>query len=745
MSDRFRQFLADYPAFVLFATILSATLPTLFEPTLSWWTAWMFPLGTILLLSPFLRRGAILTVITTALLAWGSLWFSSQYDSNHYIQHVPSPACGATVELTVKDPLIPMGTRNWLPLPVLIRSELSTLRFTPEMTFQNVSGEVMLRMPSWIRDTALLDTITFGTRLTIQGRFEVPPPPLFEGSFDFQSWLCNAQTPMMFTADTLYLTPMTNDFQSSAIYMMGKLLLLRDLTLKRVTNGLSTEVKQMTAALLFGCKQGIGQLNKKDFIRAGTIHIFSVSGLHVGILAVILLWLLKPFPLKTRGMLLVILLFLYILTTGIQVSAFRSWVMIFLFTLTHISLRRTHPLNTLALAACVLLLIRPIWIFDIGFQYSFVVTAFLILTWQSILHWTSCITEAVNWIPVRYQKQNGYFRLRSLQKGVQSLLSCTVALGASAPLMSIYNGFFLPVSIFLNVVILPLTGVIMLALVVKIIMPFRFVGGCLNGVVEAGFGIMTGLCRTASATYGDWGLFGELPLVGVLMVWILLIFFFTTRNHWVSLGSAVTLIFGLVFIPMFHGYSAAESHLKVISGGDTVPPVLILSDMENRRITLVNTGAYGTLSGLGGWLHKRGFTTVDAVILTAGNASVYGGLSGLSNEISISKVIIPSKVSSRSKLWQVIPQLESRGTRILSMTADSPISTYHDPFFNIVNTPIQCEMTFQNGNPFRQVKLNTPKDKPAALSITRINGDTALYLIPFNSVRSLQIIHTSNP
>lgn len=130
------------------------------------------------------------------------------------------------------------------------------------------------------------------------------------------------------------------------------------------------------AALTLGYREDIDAELQSDFVNAGAMHVLAVSGLHVGILYLLLDFLLSlAFPKKAfrvpRALLLVLLLWVYALLTGLSPSVIRSVTMFSLFAVGRSLQRRSHIYNTIALSAFLMLLIRPTYLFDVGFQLSY--------------------------------------------------------------------------------------------------------------------------------------------------------------------------------------------------------------------------------------------------------------------------------------------------------------------------------------------------------------------------------------
>lgn len=122
----------------------------------------------------------------------------------------------------------------------------------------------------------------------------------------------------------------------------------------------------------------------RNFRALGISHILCVSGYHVGLVAALVGLLL--FPLRAIGrrarlrhIVAVLLVWLYVAVCGAQVSAVRAGIMISVFLLARMVERGNYPWNSLFLAAFIILVVRPYYLFDGGFLLSFSAVAGLLI------------------------------------------------------------------------------------------------------------------------------------------------------------------------------------------------------------------------------------------------------------------------------------------------------------------------------------------------------------------------------
>ncbi len=137
---------------------------------------------------------------------------------------------------------------------------------------------------------------------------------------------------------------------------------------------LPREQQGLLYGVFLGDSSGINDQYYDAMQLSGMLHLFAVSGLHVGYIASIALILGgKGFMHRRRRFTLtMLLLLLYVSMTGLSASILRASVMILLLLLSDLLVENSDPVSALALAAILCLLVRPLWLFSAGFQLSFV-------------------------------------------------------------------------------------------------------------------------------------------------------------------------------------------------------------------------------------------------------------------------------------------------------------------------------------------------------------------------------------
>lgn len=143
-------------------------------------------------------------------------------------------------------------------------------------------------------------------------------------------------------------------------------------------------------ALILGQRQDISKTVYTNYVNAGAIHILAVSGLHVGILLLFLNLLLKPLRYLKKGNLIqviviLIMLWCYVVIAGASASIIRAATMFSVVAIAMHLKRKSNIYNTLAVSIFIILLLKPMFLFDVGFQLSYL-AVIAIVTIQPLLY-----------------------------------------------------------------------------------------------------------------------------------------------------------------------------------------------------------------------------------------------------------------------------------------------------------------------------------------------------------------------
>lgn len=142
---------------------------------------------------------------------------------------------------------------------------------------------------------------------------------------------------------------------------------------KNISDYADNDTAAVLEAMVVGDKSDISTEIKNDYSVLGISHILAVSGLHVGIIGMLIYKaLLKiTIPVKAASVGAILAVVLYVLFIGESESAIRAGIMFIVLFGAKIFLRSYDPVSSLSLAGCIVLIMRPLSLFRAGFQMSF--------------------------------------------------------------------------------------------------------------------------------------------------------------------------------------------------------------------------------------------------------------------------------------------------------------------------------------------------------------------------------------
>lgn len=171
--------------------------------------------------------------------------------------------------------------------------------------------------------------------------------------------------------------------------MKMKALLLREQMMKKYEEwGIGTNQLSVLCALTLGYKGDLDQETRDAYSVAGISHVLALSGMHVGILWFLLDGLFRLlFKARfkwLRGGVVIFLLWLFAFVVGLEASVVRAVIMCMLMELSMLAGGKSLSMNSLSVTAFFMLLYRPFYLYDVGFQLSFVAVASILMFYPLI-------------------------------------------------------------------------------------------------------------------------------------------------------------------------------------------------------------------------------------------------------------------------------------------------------------------------------------------------------------------------
>lgn len=316
--------------------------------------------------------------------------------------------------------------------------------------------------------------------------------------------------------------------------------------LKKYDFGL--EESGVIQALLLGKRDDISENTYDNYKNAGAVHILAVSGLHVGIFLFLLEFLLSPLERLPKGktvklLLIVLLLWSFAFVAGLSPSIVRA-VSMFSFVAYAMYLNRpTNSFNIIALSMLFILLVKPLFLFQVGFQMSY------------------AAVFSIVWIYPKLQKF--WFPENILVRKIWQLLSVSVAAQLGVLPISLFYFHQFPALFFVtNLLVVPFLGLI---LGFGILVIFLALIDFLPNIIAKGF---DWIIRLMNATVGwvakqESFIIKNIPFDSFQLIWGYLIItalvLFLSKPKWKTM---VVFFSGLIIFQVWGIYKQVELHQK---------------------------------------------------------------------------------------------------------------------------------------------------------------------------------------
>lgn len=216
-------------------------------------------------------------------------------------------------------------------------------------------------------------------------------------------------------------------------------------------------------AMVLGTYPADDPFLQEAFTHSGTLHLFSVSGLHVAIIAWVCLKFFKllPFSRITAPSLTILICFFYAFLTGWSSASVRAALMITVVLSSGLLQRRGNLLNSLGISALLILIWDPQQLFHPGFQLSFTVMLGLGLLESRSQFFIYSLSSPDPFIPRIFLSRSQRFVWKFKSKFLQLFSSSGAAFLSSTPLTLYYFNLLTPISLLANFILIPLSILIL--------------------------------------------------------------------------------------------------------------------------------------------------------------------------------------------------------------------------------------------------------------------------------------------
>jgi len=469
-------------------------------------------------------------------------------------------------------------------------------------------------------------------------------PPTVPGAFDSPKWMSSEGLSASGSLDSIQVLSSKWTFQKFSFLAKQKLE-------QRFSKFYAKPESALLMGLLAGDRSGISETLQNDFRKTGLVHVLSISGFHVVMLAGMLTLFLRALrlPRKTSQILSIILLCIYAPLTGGSSAVWRAVLMFCVMECGTLFQKTASSINALGVALILILLFEPQQVFNAGFQLSAAATLGILLGQR--------------------------FKLPSSSFFVESGFVTLCATLSTLPLLVFHFQTFSPISWLGNLVVVPLVGLGMQAGVLSLagIHPFicQTFADSASLLLRVSSVITSFLAENpyASATIGPW----PLPCLFAVSILIFLLPFVKGENPW---GRRIA-IFCLLFCSCF--FVGAEIKKNLFPSWSAV----FLDVGQGDSILLKSPAGHFYLIDTGPPLKKRsmardkiipyfrtqGISKIDAMIISHPHLDHYGNAADILKEFPVREFWTTSCAQSiEDNLWKaVLRTADEKGVEIKNL------------------------------------------------------------------------------
>jgi len=557
-----------------------------------------------------------------------------------------------------------------------------------------------------------LEALSVGDEVELGGDIVAYSPPSNPGESDFRD----------FARNRLLHARMFVDSRSHAKVLKKHRIGLRSIADRFARQGemtlhssLSETTGALACALVVGRRGALDNETKLSLLETGTIHLLSVSGLHLGIVASVVLAIGVFCGLSRRWLVAIVAVacFAFAAITGANPPVVRAMILIATMLLALIVDRRQWPLNTLAFAAILLLWINPTNLFQVGVQLSFISVATLIACTRSMdpakedIQIAVGVEDRIEALVDETRSRRALWVRRKLRNLSQLFwLSLCVTL-TTMPLTWSQFHIVSPIAVFANVMlglpaVVALTSGLVAVVTGALWQPLAIVPAIIcDGVLR----LMVAIIDVASAVPMGHLWLPSPPSWWVAFYYVALIASLAVRRRFhrpmifVAGSLAWSLIaWGLAVSPQWMPREKMVATFVDVGHGTSV-----LLEMPNGENLLYDCGKLGNYTanshGIEDVLWSRGLTRLNAIVLSHADADHYNAMPGLIRRFGIGEVITPPGLfdDKSPELVTIKQQLASDGIPIREVSIEDQ-SLQENNEIQILHPPKQKLAGSDNAN-----------------------------------------------
>lgn len=606
----------------------------------------------------------------------GDLHDRARIDENHIAAGINGPQPTVIIGTLSKMVTVHNGISRALVRVFYMRTSESAL-------YEKTSGTIILNLKGLWPESVLP-----GRSFIVRAEVQPPRVTNVPGTFNYRKYLARKNIYLTGFAQSPVLIQPVEALPSS---MLQKVFYSIERTRyhigQRIDASLPGTSGTLYRALLIGDRSSIDDDLYETLKRAGILHILAISGMHLGLLAImffsIIYWLMRRsqrillrFDTRKYALLLSLpLLLFYAFLAGFQPPVVRSLIMTACLAIGYTINRLQSPLTTLASAALLILLFDPLAIESAAFQLSFTALASIILMappLQSLL------------VKVTVVRMSAIDKMLKL---IFTLLAVTIAASiGTLPLMLLHFNRVSVVGVIANLLIEPLICLFSLPLgfagVVLMYLSPQVSGLVLDiGAFGLDLAIDIASFLSGPAFTQVWLPAPETSFFAIYYLSLGLILAARHLLHWSIPGFTgfVTALMA-VYLPLSDISTTAlpATRISILDVGHGSANVL---ELKSGRVVLIDGGAQNSPAYdcgsriIAPFLWARKIAKVHDIFLTHDDADHYSGIASVIERFNPDRLWIPGNKSMKKGFEQLLAYARDSGVRIVSPEPGLAIAT----------------------------------------------------------------------
>lgn len=550
------------------------------------------------------------------------------------------------------------GKEIWRTLAVI---EADSINCTG--TWQRVSGRIAADVPG-----VLGREYFSGRAVEVSGVLQHPPGPAAPGLFDYRSYLrWQGIYYRLQTRSTNNWALVGNRQEKARPPLSDRFVQWAQKILAR---GLPSEDEPLRLlwAMTLGWRTALTDEVSEPFMKTGTMHIFAISGLHVALLATILVAVLRVVrvPRSVCGVIIIPTIWFYTAATGWQASAIRSSIMMTVVVVGWALRRPGDLLNSLAASAFLILVWDPRQLFQAGFQLSFFVVLSMALLGGPFMEWIRATIRTDPWVPKELLPAWKRWAISGLRNTANAFAVSLSAWLGSLPLIAMYFHLVTPVSLGANLVMVPLSGAALTCSLGSLLCGAwaGWVSELFNNSAWFWMRLMMLISERASELPGAYFRVPT-PHVGLVCAYYLALVAAGVQGprarRWrAGLVLTASTLFVVFCLGAWNRRGEVMISILPMRGGHAV----VIDAPSRENDLLIDCGDEQSAAFVvKAYLESRGFSTLPCMVLTHGDVRHVGGASLIAEEFQVATVCTGQNRSRSPSYRQMLAQLAQEPNR----------------------------------------------------------------------------------